>query len=41
MLKATAGGGGRGIRVITSPADLTEAFERTSAEALRAFGSVA
>jgi acetyl/propionyl-CoA carboxylase alpha subunit/acetyl-CoA carboxylase carboxyltransferase component len=39
MLKATAGGGGRGIRVITSPQDLTEAFERTSAEALRAFGS--
>src|ERR1700750_882069 len=39
MLKATAGGGGRGIRVITSPADLAEAFERTSAEALRAFGS--
>jgi acetyl/propionyl-CoA carboxylase alpha subunit/acetyl-CoA carboxylase carboxyltransferase component len=39
MLKATAGGGGRGIRVITSPADLTEAFARTSAEALRAFGS--
>ncbi len=39
MLKATAGGGGRGIRTITSPADLTEAFERTSQEALRAFGS--
>ena len=39
MLKATAGGGGRGIRVIGSAADLTEAFERTSAEALRAFGS--
>jgi acetyl/propionyl-CoA carboxylase alpha subunit/acetyl-CoA carboxylase carboxyltransferase component len=39
MLKATAGGGGRGIRVITTPADLIEAFERTSAEALRAFGS--
>jgi len=39
MLKATAGGGGRGIRVITSPGDLTEAFARTSAEALRAFGS--
>jgi acetyl/propionyl-CoA carboxylase alpha subunit/acetyl-CoA carboxylase carboxyltransferase component len=39
MLKATAGGGGRGIRVITSPGDLTEAFERTRAEALRAFGS--
>jgi acetyl/propionyl-CoA carboxylase alpha subunit/acetyl-CoA carboxylase carboxyltransferase component len=39
MLKATAGGGGRGIRVITSPDDLAGAFERTSAEALRAFGS--
>jgi acetyl/propionyl-CoA carboxylase alpha subunit/acetyl-CoA carboxylase carboxyltransferase component len=39
MLKATAGGGGRGIRVITSADDLAEAFERTSAEALRAFGS--
>jgi acetyl/propionyl-CoA carboxylase alpha subunit/acetyl-CoA carboxylase carboxyltransferase component len=39
MLKATAGGGGRGIRVITSPADLTEAFERTRSEAQRAFGS--
>ncbi|TVZ00238.1 ATP-grasp domain-containing protein [Trebonia kvetii] len=39
MLKATAGGGGRGIRAINSPGDLTEAFERTSAEALRAFGS--
>jgi acetyl/propionyl-CoA carboxylase alpha subunit/acetyl-CoA carboxylase carboxyltransferase component len=39
MLKATAGGGGRGIRVIGSAADLTAAFERTSAEALRAFGS--
>ena len=39
MLKATAGGGGRGIRVIASPGDLTEAFERTRAEALRAFGS--
>ena len=39
MLKATAGGGGRGIRMITSPGDLSEAFERTSAEALRAFGS--
>jgi acetyl/propionyl-CoA carboxylase alpha subunit/acetyl-CoA carboxylase carboxyltransferase component len=39
MLKATAGGGGRGIRVVTTAADLTEAFERTSAEALRAFGN--
>jgi acetyl/propionyl-CoA carboxylase alpha subunit/acetyl-CoA carboxylase carboxyltransferase component len=39
MLKAAAGGGGRGIRVITSAADLTSAFKRTSQEALRAFGS--
>jgi acetyl/propionyl-CoA carboxylase alpha subunit/acetyl-CoA carboxylase carboxyltransferase component len=39
MLKATAGGGGRGIRLVASAADLTEAFERTSAEALRAFGN--
>ncbi|HEU0316123.1 MAG TPA: ATP-grasp domain-containing protein, partial [Solirubrobacteraceae bacterium] len=39
MLKATAGGGGRGIRVVASAADLTDAFERTSAEALRAFGN--
>jgi acetyl/propionyl-CoA carboxylase alpha subunit/acetyl-CoA carboxylase carboxyltransferase component len=39
MLKATAGGGGRGIRVITSPGDLADAFERTRAEAERSFGS--
>ncbi|MGH3212378.1 MAG: biotin carboxylase N-terminal domain-containing protein, partial [Trebonia sp.] len=39
MLKATAGGGGRGIRMVASADDLIEAFERTSAEALRAFGS--
>ena len=39
MLKATAGGGGRGIRVITSPEELTDAYERTSLEAERAFGS--
>ncbi|MFL6115537.1 MAG: carboxyl transferase domain-containing protein, partial [Catenulispora sp.] len=39
MLKATAGGGGRGIRVINDEAELVEAYERTSAEAARAFGS--
>ena len=39
MLKATAGGGGRGIRIVTSPAELTDAYERTSREAERAFGS--
>src|SRR5664279_5698881 len=39
MLKATAGGGGRGIRVITSDDELTDAFERTRDEAARAFGN--
>ncbi|MGC4807642.1 carboxyl transferase domain-containing protein [Micromonospora sp. DT233] len=39
MLKATAGGGGRGIRVVTNEAELLDAFERTSQEAARAFGS--
>ncbi|TWP54211.1 ATP-grasp domain-containing protein [Lentzea tibetensis] len=39
MLKATAGGGGRGIRMIANEEDLVESFDRTSAEALRAFGS--
>ena len=39
MLKATAGGGGRGIRVVRSDEDLTDAYERTSLVAERAFGS--
>ena len=39
MLKATAGGGGRGIRVVTHDAELADAYERTSEEAARAFGS--
>jgi acetyl/propionyl-CoA carboxylase alpha subunit/acetyl-CoA carboxylase carboxyltransferase component len=39
MLKATAGGGGRGIRMITNQAELASAYERTSQEAARAFGS--
>ncbi|MGI5239462.1 carboxyl transferase domain-containing protein [Dactylosporangium sp. CA-139066] len=39
MLKATAGGGGRGIRVVRSDEELTDAYERTSLEAARAFGS--
>ncbi|MDP9792227.1 acetyl/propionyl-CoA carboxylase alpha subunit/acetyl-CoA carboxylase carboxyltransferase component [Catenuloplanes nepalensis] len=39
MLKATAGGGGRGIRVVRSDDELTDAYERTSLEAARAFGS--
>jgi acetyl/propionyl-CoA carboxylase alpha subunit/acetyl-CoA carboxylase carboxyltransferase component len=39
MLKATAGGGGRGIRVVTSDEELVDAFQRTRDEAARAFGS--
>ncbi|MEV4639945.1 biotin carboxylase N-terminal domain-containing protein [Actinoplanes sp. NPDC049548] len=39
MLKATAGGGGRGIRKVNSAEELADAYERTSQEALRAFGS--
>ena len=39
MLKATAGGGGRGIRRVDSAADLQDAYQRTRDEAERAFGS--
>jgi acetyl/propionyl-CoA carboxylase alpha subunit/acetyl-CoA carboxylase carboxyltransferase component len=39
MLKATAGGGGRGIRVVTSDEELNDAYERTRDEAVRAFGN--
>ncbi|HVN13077.1 MAG TPA: carboxyl transferase domain-containing protein [Kineosporiaceae bacterium] len=39
MLKAAAGGGGRGIRVVTSDAELAAVFDRTRDEAGRAFGS--
>ncbi|NIH88460.1 carboxyl transferase domain-containing protein [Amycolatopsis granulosa] len=39
MLKATAGGGGRGIRVVNNADELRDAYERTSQEAARAFGS--
>lgn len=39
MLKATAGGGGRGIRRVDSPDELSDAFQRTRDEAQRAFGS--
>ncbi|WP_433293651.1 carboxyl transferase domain-containing protein [Actinoplanes sp. CA-030573] len=39
MLKATAGGGGRGIRVVRDASQLADAYERTSQEAARAFGS--
>jgi acetyl/propionyl-CoA carboxylase alpha subunit/acetyl-CoA carboxylase carboxyltransferase component len=39
MLKASAGGGGRGIRVVRSAQELTAAFNQTRDEAVRAFGS--
>ncbi len=39
MLKASAGGGGRGIRIIDDDAELAAAYELTRDEAARAFGS--
>ena len=41
MIKATAGGGGRGIRRVDGPGDLALAFERARAEAGQAFGDSA
>ena len=38
MIKAAAGGGGRGIRSVNSEAELLPALERARAEARRAFG---
>lgn len=39
MLKASAGGGGRGMRLVQSAAELPQHFERCRAEALAAFGN--
>ena len=39
MLKAIAGGGGRGIRPVHDIGELDAAFERASSEAQKAFGS--
>lgn len=39
MVKAVAGGGGRGMRPVTDPADLAEAYERCASEASSAFGN--
>jgi acetyl/propionyl-CoA carboxylase alpha subunit/acetyl-CoA carboxylase carboxyltransferase component len=39
MVKAVAGGGGRGMRVARNPAELDEAWTRSSSEAKAAFGN--
>jgi len=39
ILKASAGGGGRGMRVVTSETELAQAFPTAQAEAQSAFGS--
>ena len=39
VLKAIAGGGGRGMRVVTDPDELESAFERCGSEARAAFGN--
>jgi len=39
MLKAAAGGGGKGMRAVTRAEDLSAAFTAASSEALRSFGS--
>jgi len=38
VIKASAGGGGRGIRMVDEPAGLEEAFRSAASEALSAFG---
>src|SRR5438876_979317 len=37
MLKASAGGGGKGMRLVASESELTSAFERSQSEALASF----
>ncbi|HLJ87970.1 MAG TPA: acetyl-CoA carboxylase biotin carboxylase subunit [Candidatus Angelobacter sp.] len=39
MIKAAAGGGGKGMRVVRTAAELPSAFETAGSEAQRAFGS--
>ena len=38
LIKASAGGGGKGIRLVEKPEDMERAFETASAEAEKAFG---
>ncbi|MCL2036589.1 MAG: pyruvate carboxylase [Oscillospiraceae bacterium] len=39
ILKAAAGGGGKGMRLITKPEEMDSAFELVRSEALKSFGS--
>ena len=39
MLKASAGGGGKGMRKVNSEEEFSEAFERAQNESIKAFGS--
>jgi len=41
MLKASAGGGGKGMRLVASPAELRSAFDGAKSEAASAFGDSA
>jgi acetyl-CoA carboxylase biotin carboxylase subunit len=38
LLKAAAGGGGKGMRLVASPAELPGAFRAAASEAVKAFG---
>ena len=38
MLKAAAGGGGKGMREVVEPSELVEAYTRAQSEGISAFG---
>ncbi len=39
IIKASGGGGGRGMRIVTSPEEFSNAFQTAQTEALQAFGN--